>query len=196
MGLIGNNKREVLTLGDQLKEYFIGMYKGWQENMECTGMCVKVGAIEPIYDIIKGAFEKMPDGKAVSLDCPDTFIIIPGELLLTQFIEYGTISLIQPSENFYCKYDPEYLPIHGSPARIYDNPCEHPWITCMYSGNSQPVCWRAIMKISLRYDLYRCPREFLEPAGCLKKILMEIKRWHDGFIPGAPVPTRDIEEIL
>lgn len=197
MGLIGNGKREVLTLGDQLKESFIGLYRNWQENMKGAGTCVKV-SVTGVYIryIISGTFEKMPDGKAVSLDCPDTFIIIPDSRYFTQFSDYGTVSLIQPSEHFYSKYDPEYLLSHGSPARIYDGPYDHPWISCMYNDNSQLVGWRTVIGMSLKYELYRCPREFLESIGCLKKILMEIKRWHYKFIPGAPVPTRDIEEIL
>ena len=197
MGLTGNNKREVLTLGDQLREYFIGMYKDWQENMKGTSMCVKVG-VTGVYIryIISGTFEKMPVGKAVPLDCPDTFIIIPDTRYFTQFSDYGTVSLIQPSENFYSKYDPEYLLSHGSPVRVYDGPYGHPWVTCVYNDKSQLAHWRTGTELSLRYDLYRCPREFLESIGCLKKILMEIKRWYDEFIPGTLSPTRDIEEIL
>lgn len=196
MGLIGNNNRGILTLPEQLKEASIGLYREWQENVKAFSKSVKfnAGSVDLIYDIVRASFEKHPEGMAVSLGDPGTFIILP-DISYNSLRDYGTLSLIRPAEKLYCMYDPMKLISGESPARIYAEPYSHPWTTCLYS-NCQLDRWRVNNGLSLRYELYRCPQELLEPIECLKKIFIEIKRYHYALIPNAPEPTRDVEEFL
>lgn len=195
MGLIGNNNRGILPLSEQLKEAFIGLYREWQENVKAFSrpVKVKVGSVDLIYDIVRASFEKHPEGNAVSLGDPGTFIILP-DISRNNF-DYGTLSLIRPAEKLYCMYNPIKLITGESPAMIYAEPYSHPWTTCLYN-NCQLDRWRVNMGMSLKYELYRCPQSLLEPIECLKKIFIEIKRYHYALVPNAPEPTRDVEEFL